>query len=83
MEPAVKRTQEKLWLGGLLWWSLLLQLVYGGNFFVLVFPSNKPQVLHDTLLKKKFLQPPLSFLEFEQVFPGVHPVKRPPPVWDR
>lgn len=48
MEPAVKRTQEKLWLGGLLWWSLLLQLVYGGNFFfVLVCPSNKPQVSHD------------------------------------
>lgn len=34
MEPAVKRTQEKLWLGGLLWWSLLLQLVYGGNLFL-------------------------------------------------
>lgn len=31
MDPAVKRTQEKLWLGGLLWWSLLLQLVYGGK----------------------------------------------------
>lgn len=31
MDPAFKRTQEKLWLGGLLWWSLLLQLVYGGN----------------------------------------------------
>lgn len=45
MDPAVKRTQEKLWLAVLLWWSLLLQLVCGGkNFCVCVcvcfFPAN-------------------------------------------
>lgn len=34
MDSAVKNTQKKkLWLGGLLWWSLLLELASGGNNF--------------------------------------------------
>lgn len=47
MDPAVKRTQ-KLWLGGLLWWLLLPQLVYGGkNFCVCVCVLNKSYLFYD------------------------------------
>lgn len=31
MDSVVKNTQKKLWLCGLLWWSLLLELASGGN----------------------------------------------------
>ncbi|XP_033475924.2 chondroitin sulfate proteoglycan 4 [Epinephelus lanceolatus] len=34
MDSAVKNTQKKkLWLGGLLWWSLLLELASGASFY--------------------------------------------------
>lgn len=98
MGTAVKRTQEKLWLGGLLWWSLLLQLVYGGNFFLsfcllsCLFISNKSHVLYDKRLfiylkHKNVFQPPLSFLSFDkcsQVFCLVkHPTTTTTPCLER
>ncbi|CAJ1069227.1 chondroitin sulfate proteoglycan 4 [Xyrichtys novacula] len=33
MDPVGRKTQEKLWLRGLLWWSLLLQAASGASFY--------------------------------------------------
>ncbi|XP_075955527.1 chondroitin sulfate proteoglycan 4 [Anarhichas minor] len=33
MDSVVKNTQKKLWLRGLLWWSLLLELASGASFY--------------------------------------------------
>ncbi|XP_051278964.1 LOW QUALITY PROTEIN: chondroitin sulfate proteoglycan 4 [Dicentrarchus labrax] len=33
MDSVVKNTQKKLWLRGLLWWSLLLELTSGASFY--------------------------------------------------
>ncbi|XP_026178001.1 chondroitin sulfate proteoglycan 4 [Mastacembelus armatus] len=33
MDPAVKNTEQKLWLSGLLWCSLLLELASGASFY--------------------------------------------------
>ncbi|XP_047448719.1 chondroitin sulfate proteoglycan 4 [Mugil cephalus] len=33
MDSAVKNTSKKLWLGSLLWWSLLVQLASGASFY--------------------------------------------------
>lgn len=69
MDPAVKRTLGKLWLGGLLWWSLLLRLVRGGNSSSLcqsVFQRNLMCSLANGFYEV-LLQPRLSFPKFGQV----------------
>ncbi|XP_029296168.1 LOW QUALITY PROTEIN: chondroitin sulfate proteoglycan 4 [Cottoperca gobio] len=47
MDSVVKSTQKKLWLRGLLWWSLLLELASGASFYGDGFVQLKATELSD------------------------------------